>query len=249
MAADRLICSCGVCVDDRRRPPAASLSRRRLLGGSIAGLAAAAAGGLGAGLFDPRDAWAQRTLTPDAALARLMSGNQRFVDVQLISPSRDIARIREHTAEKQRPFAAVLACADSRVPVEWVFDQTIGRIFVCRVAGNIATPEVIASLEYGAVVLHTKVIMVLGHGSCGAVEATIAVKPTPGQISSLYAYIHPAVDEAGPDLTATIKKNAENQATLLREASPALAKLVNDGELKVVAAFYDLASGQVTLLE
>jgi carbonic anhydrase len=249
MGADRRICSCQASIERHDRAAPESLSRRRLLGGGIAGMAAAAVPGLGAALFDPRAARAQEALTPDTALTKLIDGNQRFVDDQLISPSHDLARIREHTAEKQKPFAAVLSCADSRVPIEWVFDQTIGRLFVARVAGNIATPEVIASLEYGAVVLHTKVIMVLGHGNCGAVQAAIAVKAAPGQISSLYAYIRPAVDQAGPDLEATIKANAENQAVLLREASPALAKLISEGELQIVAAFYDLVSGRVTLLD
>ena len=90
--------------------------------------------------------------------------------------------------EKQEPFAALLSCADSRVPVELVFDQSIGHLFVVRVAGNVATSrKMIASLEYGAAVLGTKVIMVLGHGSCGAVKATIDGKAVPGQISQLFA--------------------------------------------------------------
>ena len=93
----------------------------------------------------------------------------------------------------------MLSCADSRVPVEMVFDQTIGHIFVARVAGNMATPEIIASLEFGAVVLGTKVIMVLGHASCGAVKAAIQGKPVPGQISALFPPLQPAVVRvAGP---------------------------------------------------
>ena len=120
---------------------------------------------------------------------------------------------------KQEPFASVLSCADSRVPVEIVFDQSIGQLFVVRLAGNIATPEVIASLEYGVAVLGTRVLMVLGHSNCGAVKATIDGKAVPGQISALYAQIRAAVDEAGTDLDAAIDANARDQAKLLSKAS------------------------------
>ena len=137
--------------------------------------------------------------------------------------------------------------ADSRVPVELVFDQSIGHVFVNRVAGNIATTEIIASIEYGAAVLGTKVIMVLGHGNCGAVSATIDGKAVPGQISSLYRYIRPAINQAGGELKAATEANAKIQAQLLKESSPVLAGLIKDGKLSVVAAFYDVESGKVTL--
>jgi carbonic anhydrase len=134
------------------------------------------------------------------------------------------------------------------VPTELVFDQSIGHLFVTRVAGNVASSDVIASLEYGAVVLGTKVIMVMGHGNCGAVTASIAAKAVPGQISALYRYIRPAVDQAGPDLDATIRANAKIQAKILAEASPVLADLIKKGALTVVASYYDLVTGKVTLL-
>jgi len=156
--------------------------------------------------------------------------------------------LRQKTAEKQQPFAAVLSCADSRVPVEDVFDQSIGHLFVCRVAGNIADSAIIGSLEYGAVVLGTKAIMVLGHGNCGAVAATIKVGEVPGQISTLYPYIWPAVDRAGSDLDGAIRANAQIQAGILKNASPVLAGLIKQGKLSIVAAYYDLASGRVSLL-
>jgi carbonic anhydrase len=143
----------------------------------------------------------------------------------------------------------VLACADSRVPVELVFDQSIGHVFVNRVAGNIATSEIIASIEYGAAVLGTSVLMVLGHGNCGAVKATIAAKAVPGQISSLYSYLRPAVNQTNGDLDAAIAANARIQAQLLRESSTVVAGLVKDSQIKVVAAVYDLASGKVNLLD
>jgi carbonic anhydrase len=196
----------------------------------------------------PHVARAQTTLAPDAALAQLMDGNGRFAAGRLTSFDADLALLKQNTVANQEPFAAVLSCADSRVPVELVFDQTIGQIFVTRVAGNICTPEIIASLEYGAAVLGTRAIVVLGHSGCGAVKATIAGKPVPGQISALYAPIRPAVERAGPDLDAAIKANAQIQADLLRTASPVISELVAGGKLKVAAGFYDLASGRVSLL-
>jgi carbonic anhydrase len=191
---------------------------------------------------------AQAQMTPDAALQAMMDGNKRFTQGQMTSFNDDLKMLKEKTAEGQAPFAAVLSCADSRVPVELVFDQTIGHLFVCRVAGNIATADLIASLEYGAAVLGTKAIMVLGHANCGAVDATIKAKAVPGQISTLYRSIRPAVDQAGPNLEAAIRANAKIQAGLLGSSSPVLAEAVKNGQLKIVAAYYDLASGGVTLL-
>jgi carbonic anhydrase len=218
------------------------LSRRGLLRatGAIAATSLALAGA--------RPAVAQTTLTPAAALQALMEGNQRFLDQNLTSFEDDLVILKQNTVNKQEPFAAVLSCADSRVPVELVFDQSIGHLFVNRVAGNISTPEIIASLEYGVAVLGTSVIMVLGHGGCGAVKATIEGKAVPGQISALYAPIRPAVDAAGGDLEGAIRMNAKLQARLLATASPVLAGLIKQGKLEVAAAYYDLATGKVSLL-
>ena len=190
----------------------------------------------------------QTMKTPAEALQALMNGNQRFVERKLTFYQEDLAILQQNTAEKQEPFASVLSCADSRVPVELVFDQSIGHVFVNRVAGNIATTEIIASIEYGAAVLGTKVIVVLAHGNCGAVKATIDGKAVPGQISSLYRYIRPAINQAGGELKAASEANARIQAQLLKESSPVLAGLIKDGKLSVVAAFYDVESGKVTLL-
>ena len=143
----------------------------------------------------------------------------------------------------------MLSCADSRVPVELLFDQTIGHIFVTRVAGNVITPEIIGSLEYGAAVLGTKVILVLGHSNCGAVKAAIQGKDVPGQISSLFPHIRPAVDQAGTDLEAAIKANAKIQAMLLRQSSTVIAGMVKSGNVKVTSGYYDLGTGSVTPLE
>jgi len=221
-------------------------SRRRFLQMS----AAATAGVLTSGweLAVPLQARAQSTLNPDAALNELMQGNKRFTSGHPTAQEHDIALLKK-TVDKQEPFASVLSCADSRVPVEIVFDQSIGQIFVTRVAGNIVTPEIIGSLEYGAAALGTKVILVMGHSNCGAVKAAIQAKDVPGQISALFPHIRPAVDQAGPSLEPAIKANARIQAGLLREASTVISGLLKEGKLKVVAAYYDLGTGAVTLLE
>ncbi|HWG50555.1 MAG TPA: carbonic anhydrase [Candidatus Acidoferrales bacterium] len=224
------------------------LSRRNLL---TMGLAAAAVGFSGGALelAIPPGAHAQSTLTPDAAISELINGNKRFTSGRLTAHQQDLAILKEQTEEKQEPFVAVLSCADSRVPVELVFDQSIGHIFVTRVAGNVATPEIIGSLEYGAAVLGTRAILVMGHSNCGAVKAAIQGKEVPGQISVLFSHIRPAVSQAGSDLASATKANATNQAALLRESSTVISGMVKSGKLKVLAAYYDLGSGSVTLLQ
>jgi len=222
-------------------------SRRRFLNMGVTG---AVVGLLTSGLelVSPPQAGAQSTLSPDAALTELMDGNTRFTTGRLTAHEHDLAILKQNTIEKQEPFAAVLSCADSRVPVELVFDQSIGHIFVTRVAGNVVTPEIIASLEYGAAVLGTKVILVMGHANCGAVKATIQGKEVPGQISALYPHIQPAVDQAGPNLDAATKANAKIQAALLSESSTVVKELVRAGKLKVAAAYYDVSTGSVVLI-
>ncbi len=209
------------------------------------------ASGLGAAAIAairPKTAMAQTAMSPDSALQALAEGNRRFVQRQLASCGQDLAILKQNTISKQEPFAAVLSCADSRVPVELVFDQSIGQLFVTRVAGNIATSEIIASLEYGAAVLGTKAILVLGHSNCGAVKAAISAKPVPGQISELFAAIRPAVVQSGGNLDAAIKDNAKIQAELIATASPLLAGMIKDGKLKVAAGYYALGTGEVTML-
>jgi len=239
-------CACASCsIESAPHEADADLGRRGFLRNAIA---STVVGMAGATVARSRPASAQSTMTPEAALKAMMDGNQRYVAGQLQSFDEDLSILKAKTAEKQEPFAAVLSCADSRVPVELVFDQSIGHLFVVRVAGNIATPEITASLEFGVAVLGTKVLMVLGHSNCGAVKATIQGNAVPGQISALYAPIRPAVDAAGPDLAATIDANAKIQATLLSEASPVIAEAIKEGKLKVLPARYDLASGKVVLL-
>jgi carbonic anhydrase len=220
-----------------------AFSRREFIGATAASLLAAAS----PDFLPASRLHAQSTLTPDEALKELMDGNERFVAGRMISIEHDLQLLKERTVDKQEPHAAVLACADSRVPVELIFDETIGQIFVTRVAGNVLTPEIIGSLEYGAAVLGTKVILVLGHANCGAVKAAIQGKDVPGQISTLFPHIQPAIDQAGTDLVAVTKANTEIQAKLLRESSPVIAALVKEGKLKVVAGVYTLSTGRVTL--
>src|ERR1700761_3143385 len=190
----------------------------------------------------------QRPETPERALSLLVEGNQRFVAQNLVSFREDLDILKAHSEEHQEPFAAVLSCADSRVPVELVFDQSIGHLFVVRVAGNIATPDTIASLEYGAAVLGVKAILALGHTNCGAVKATIAGKAVPGQISTLYQYIHPATNGANGDANIATRQNAAFQASVLRETSPVLSDLVKQKKLAIRAGVYDISSGKVVMV-
>ena len=235
------------CVGEASKAHSAALaSRRRLLGGALAGAVASVVGGSEFSLSSV--ALAQTIKSPDDALQILVDGNRRFVERKLTFYQEDLAILQQNTAEKQEPFASVLSCADSRVPVELIFDQSIGHVFVNRIAGNIATTEIMASIEYGAAVLGTKVIMVLGHGNCGAVKATIDGKAVPGQISSLYRYVCPAVNAGGDNLRAATEANAKIQAQLLKESSPVLVGLIKEGKLSVVAAFFDIENGKVTLL-
>lgn len=219
--------------------------RRRFLQSALAGLATA----VGLEVSTPCSAPAQSKLSPDAALQELMDGNRRFTSGRPTAHEQDLAILKQNTIDKQEPFAALLSCADSRVPVEIVFDQSIGHLFVNRIAGNVVTPEIIASLEYGAAVLGTKVILVMGHAGCGAVKATIQAKEVPGQISALYQHIQPAVEQAGSNLEAATKVNAKLQADLLRKASTVISSLLKEGKLKVVAGYYDIASGTAILLD
>lgn len=186
-------------------------------------------------------------LSPDAALKKLVEGNQRAATGKLTSLERDLAILREHTVNKQEPFAAVLSCADSRVPVEMIFDQTIGDIFVTRVAGNIVTPEIIASLEYGVAVLGVETLLVLGHSNCGAVKAAMKAEEVPGQISTLYPHLRQAVQQSGGNLDKAIEANTKIQSELLRTSSTVIRGAVEAGKLKVESGVYDLASGKVAI--
>lgn len=181
---------------------------------------------------------------PRAALEALYDGNARFVRGEITAPNRNMARLRE-VAAGQKPFAAFLGCADSRVPIEIVFDQGFGDVFVTRIAGNVADPAIIGSLEFGTEVLGAQVLYVLGHTSCGAVSATMQGGDVPGQISTLYQHIRRAAKESGGNLDAAIRRNVQIQAEILSEASPVIARRMRQGTLIIAGGVYDLATGRV----
>lgn len=229
------------------------VSRRNLIkyGGGFVGTSLLATV-LGTNLIEPQPVAAKNDLTPAQSLAKLMTGNKRFVQMKRSNPNQDIVRLQE-VAKGQNPFAAVLSCADSRVPVEIIFDQGLGDVFVCRDAGNIATTETIGSLEFGTLVLGAKVLMVIGHESCGAVIATMKGSKVPGSIGAVLESIEPAVSnfKGQQDSKEAIKK-ATNANVLYQiqklKKSPVLAELIAQDKLKIVGAYYDLDTGEITLL-
>jgi carbonic anhydrase len=196
----------------------------------------------------------QNVLSPDAALDRLMRGNKRYVEG--LAKRHDFAHEREALTKGQNPFAAVLGCADSRIAAEFCFDTALGDAFVCRVAGNFANEDNVASLEYAVAVLKTPLIMVMGHDACGAVDATIkSVKDgttLPGHLPALVAAIKPAVeavkDQGGDMLANAIRSNVKLNVEKLQKASPILDAAVNDKSLRVVGGVYRLATGKVDLV-
>ncbi len=225
----------------------ANFGRRQFLQNALSASVVGVAAQAGIQMASAPTLQAQNTLTPDAALQELLAGNQRFASNQMTSIEHDLTMLKEHTVVKQEPFAAVLACADSRVPVELIFDQTIGHIFVTRIAGNFVTPEIIGSLEYGVAVLGVKVLLVLGHTSCGAVKAAMKGDAVPGQISALYQHLQPAVAQSGGNLDKAIEVNVRVQAELLRTSSTVIREALTAGKLKVESGVYDLATGKVSM--
>lgn len=193
---------------------------------------------------------ASPSLSPDDAQQKLMEGNQRFIQHQPQYPDQSEARLRE-VAQVQHPFATVLSCADSRVPAEIVFDQGIGNIFDVRIAGNIATPEAIGSIEYAVVLLGTPLLMVLGHERCGAVTAAVKNEPLPGEISTFVNAILPAVqqvkDRPGDTVDNAVVANVHYQIEQLQR-SPLLMERLQSGKLKIVGGRYDLDTGMVTIV-
>jgi carbonic anhydrase len=233
----------------------AATSRRRFLqsvGGAAAGLA------LGSPAF-AKDTKAspkpQNELPPDAALDRLMKGNVRYVDG--VSRRHDFKIEREALVGGQNPYAGILSCADSRIAPEYAFDSGRGDLFVCRVAGNFANDDTVASLEYAVAILNTPLLLVLGHESCGAVSATIkSLKDNttlPGNLPSLVSNIAPAVKasmgQPGDQLQNAIRRNVVDNVAKLRSAAPILSAAVAEGKLKIVGGVYRLSDGKVELLD
>ena len=196
----------------------------------------------------------QNVLPPDAALERLMKGNARYVEG--VSLRHDFKHEREALAGGQNPYAAILSCADSRIAPEYAFDSARGDLFVCRVAGNFASDEMVASLEYGVAVLNVPLILVLGHDACGAVDATIkSLKDNttlPGHLPSLVTAIAPAVkavsQQGGDTLGKAIRQNVIDNVAKLGSATPILNAAVEQGKLKVVGGIYRLNDGKVEMV-
>jgi carbonic anhydrase len=186
--------------------------------------------------------------TPDAALRALIDGNRRFVMGHPFGPNRSLAKVAA-LAAAQRPWAAILGCADSRVPLEILFDAGFGDLFVVRVAGNVAASEQIGSLEYAVSVLGTPLVMVLGHSGCGAVTAALSDAPAPGRIPALLRHIEAAIPEGCEDLDRAIELNVEHQLQQLVDQSPLLREQVEQGSLALHGAVVHLSTGQVRLLD
>lgn len=198
-------------------------------------------------------------LAPDAALQKLMTGNKRFVQSQIKHRSLTIREAREKLAQGQKPYAIILACSDSRVPPELVFDQTLGQLFVVRVAGNVVDPVVLGSIEYAVSHLGSSLIMVLGHEACGAVTAAMdATGKTEGNIGAILDVVMPAVQNVratmegrnrADQVEAAIDQNISLQTENLTRQSSLIRDYVSQGKIKIVKGKYHLHHGEVTLLK
>jgi len=198
-------------------------------------------------------------ISADEALQKLMDGNQRYVESKMGACSSSDATAREKLATSQHPYAIILSCSDSRVPPELIFDKALGEIFVVRVAGNVADPIVLGSIEYAAEHLGSPLIMVLGHERCGAVTAAVDAKGKPeGNIGAIVKEIQPSAKKAKEikkgksheevvDCAVTV--NVKSVAASLTKRSKVLAEQLKEGKIKIVAARYDLDDGKVTLLK
>ena len=195
----------------------------------------------------------QPSVAPTEAISKLKEGNGRYTSGNLQHPGQTAER-RMELAKIQHPFVTIVSCSDSRVPPEIVFDQGLGDLFIVRVAGNVINDEVLGSIEYSVDHLGTRLILVLGHQSCGAVKAareTIAAKgKAPGHIESLVAAIKPAVEAtAKDDLETTVKANVKNVVQALRASTPILKAKVDSGDAQVIGGYYSLDTGAVTFLD
>ena len=230
----------------------APATRRRFL--TFAGAAAAALMLPGSGFAQKAPPKPENKVSPDDALQLVMSGNRRYVDG--VSRRHDFKHEREALTRGQNPYAGILSCADSRIAPEYAFDSGRGDLFVCRVAGNFANDDVVASFEYAVEVLNTPLLMVLGHRSCGAIDATIkSIKDgttLPGHLPSLVSALAPAVkavlDKGGNTLDNAIKQNVVMNVEKLKKATPIIDKAVAEKRVSIVGAVYNLDSGRVELV-
>jgi carbonic anhydrase len=196
----------------------------------------------------------QNVVSPDGALHRLMEGNARYVAG--LAKRHDFTHEREALTRGQNPFAGILSCADSRIVPEYAFDTGRGDLFVCRVAGNFADEDIVASFEYAVGNLDVPLILVLGHDACGAVSATIkSLKDNavlPGHLPSLVDNLAPAVKASeglpGDLLANAIRQNVIQTVQKLSAATPTISALVSQRKVRVAGAVYRLADGRVELL-
>lgn len=196
----------------------------------------------------------KNVVSPDGALDKLMKGNDRYLKGTM--KNHDFQSERPALAMGQNPFAGILSCADSRVAPEYAFDTGRGDIFICRVAGNFADSNTIASFEYGVAVLGLPFILVLGHESCGAVDSAIKEvrdgASFPGHIPQLLKHLRPAVkgvlNQPGDLLSNAIAQNVRLTVEKLKNAGPILSKAVEQGKLKVAGGVYDLRTGKINLI-
>jgi carbonic anhydrase len=193
----------------------------------------------------------QQAATAETALAELKEGNRHHVQHRYTHPHETPTR-QKSLISGQHPHAMILGCADSRVPPEIIFDQGLGDLFAIRVAGNITDDAVLASIEYAAEHLHTPLLVVMGHGSCGAVTAATEAGVPPGHLSALVGPIRPAVEKArgmpGDLVANAVRLNVEMVVAQIRDSAPLLNEMVKSGRLRVVGAVYSLENGEVTWL-
>ncbi|MEM4348703.1 MAG: carbonic anhydrase [Candidatus Anstonellaceae archaeon] len=180
------------------------------------------------------------------ALEKLKQGNLRFVQGKPYS--KDLALQRAQTASGQKPYAAVLACSDSRVSPEHIFDAGIGEIFVVRTAGNLADSIALGSLEYAAQHLHVPLVVVLGHTSCGAINAACSSEHASGNLKAIIDALQEAVALGKKDPQKTVKENVNCVLKEIRQKSKAISQLEQAGKIKLVGAIYSIDSGQVAFI-
>ena len=230
-----------------------ALPRRSFLALAASGAAAAATAALGGPALA---AGAKTSVTPDEALARLKSGNAKFISAPQVCAA-DLAQQRGSIAKAQTPWATILSCADSRLPPELVFGGVgLGELFVARNAGNMADTATMGTIEYGAEHLGSPLIVVLGHQRCGAVDAACAVVDKhakfPGSIGPMVAAIVPAAravhGKPGDFVDNAVRENAKRTAAKIAKDSKIVAGLIKAKKVKVLAAYYDLDSGKVEYL-
>jgi len=191
---------------------------------------------------------------PDKALNRLLDGNRRFIAGKLQQPAgQALLELRHKVAKNQKPFAVIVGCSDSRVPPELIFDVTLGDLFVVRTAGEVVESVGLGSIEFAIEHLGTRLIVVLGHQQCGAVSAAVSGATATGDIPNVLKAIQPALkeakDQSGDSIENAIRANARNIATRLQSTGPIIPPRVKTGEVKIIAAYYGLDTGQVELLK